>query len=154
MQTDSRLLGGDSGGPLFDFNGRLIAIHSRISQQPDQNFHVPIECFHANWDFFKNQQMITYEKMQDGGFLGVSCEDIEQGLIVREVIPDTAAENAGIRSDDLLLAVNGEIIDSREEFIILISSFEPKEEVKVTLKRNNQEFSLKVTLGIRPSAQK
>ena len=154
MQTDSRLLGGDSGGPLFDFNGRLIAIHSRISQQPDQNFHVPIECFHANWDFFKNQQMITYEKMQDGGFLGVSCEDIEQGLIVREVIPDTAAENAGIRSDDLLLAVNGEIIDSREEFIILISSFEPKEEVKVTLKRNDQEFSLKVTLGIRPSAQR
>ena len=52
MQTDSRLLGGDSGGPLFDFDGHLIAIHSRVSQKPDQNFHVPIESFHANWNFF------------------------------------------------------------------------------------------------------
>ena len=52
MQTDSRLLGGDSGGPLFDFEGKVIAIHSRVSTQPDQNFHIPIESFHANWDFF------------------------------------------------------------------------------------------------------
>ena len=57
MQTDSRLLGGDSGGPLFDFQGKVIAIHSRISQKPDQNFHVPIDCYHANWDFFKNQEI-------------------------------------------------------------------------------------------------
>ena len=42
MQTDSRLLGGDSGGPLFDFDGQLIAIHSRVSQKPDQK----LSCSH------------------------------------------------------------------------------------------------------------
>ena len=83
MQTDSRLLGGDSGGPLFDFEGQLIAIHSRVSQLPDQNFHVPIDCYHANWEFFKNQEIITYDKMESGGFFGVSCEAVVNGVVVR-----------------------------------------------------------------------
>lgn len=79
MQTDSRLLGGDSGGPLFDFDGNLIAIHSRVSQLPDQNFHVPIDCFHANWEFFKNKPVITYEKMQGGGFLVLPVKKLKKG---------------------------------------------------------------------------
>ena len=55
--------------PLFDFDGQLIAIHSRVSQKPDQNFHVPIESFHANWNFFRNEKLISYESMQDGWIL-------------------------------------------------------------------------------------
>ena len=150
MQTDSRLLGGDSGGPLFDFEGRLIAIHSRVSQLPDQNFHVPIDCFHANWDFFKNQHLITYEKMQAGGFLGVECEYKETGLVVRGVIPDSAAEQAGVQINDILVSINNEQIDSREEFIILISSMTPSALAKIKLVRNGAELSIKVNLGSRP----
>ena len=151
MQTDSRLLGGDSGGPLFDFDGQLIAIHSRVSQKPDQNFHVPIESFHANWNFFRNENLISYESMQDGGFFGVSCEEIEKGLIVREVISGTAAEKAGISEDDLLLAVNDEPMDTREEFIITISSLQPGDEVKILFQRKDAQMSVKVTLGVRPN---
>ena len=149
MQTDSRLLGGDSGGPLFDFEGRLIAIHSRVSQLPDQNFHVPIDCFHANWNFFKNQDLITYEKMQAGGFFGVECEYTEAGLVVRDVIPSSAAQQAGVQINDILVSVNDKQIDSREEFIILISSMMPGELAKVKLVRNGAEFSVKVNLGSR-----
>jgi serine protease Do len=149
MQTDSRLLGGDSGGPLFDFEGRLIAIHSRVSQLPDQNFHVPIDCFHANWNFFKNQDLITYEKMQAGGFFGVECEYTEAGLVVRDVIPSSAAQQAGVQINDILVSVNDKQIDSREEFIILISSMMPGALAKVKLFRNGAEFSVKVNLGSR-----
>ena len=150
MQTDSRLLGGDSGGPLFDFEGQLIAIHSRVSQQPDQNFHVPIDCYHANWDFFKNQEIITYDKMESGGFFGVSCEAVANGVVVREVIPNTAADNAGIKANDILVKVNDEPINSREEFIILVSSLAPGSEVKVLLVRDGSEMSVKANLGTRP----
>ena len=149
MQTDSRLLGGDSGGPLFDFEGRLIAIHSRVSQLPDQNFHVPIDCFHVNWNFFKNQDLITYEKMQAGGFFGVECEYTEAGLVVRDVIPSSAAQQAGVQINDILVSVNDKQIDSREEFIILISSMMPGALAKVKLVRNGAEFSVKVNLGSR-----
>ena len=65
--------------------------------------------------FFEDEKLISYESMQDGGFFGVSCEKIEGGLIVREVISGTAAEKAGISVDDLLLAVNDEPLDTREE---------------------------------------
>ncbi|MGB0768630.1 MAG: S1C family serine protease, partial [Phycisphaeraceae bacterium] len=42
IQTDCTIIGGDSGGPLFDLDGRVIGIHSRISNSLRQNFHVPI----------------------------------------------------------------------------------------------------------------
>lgn len=152
MQTDSRLLGGDSGGPLFNFAGKLIAIHSRVSQKPDQNFHVPIESFHANWSYFRDQALVSHKIMQKGGFFGVSCEETELGLIIREVITGTAAEKAGISAGDILLEVNGEHLDSREEFIILISSLEPGEEAKILYQRENAQCSVKVKLGVRPQA--
>ena len=49
LRSDCKLVGGDSGGPLFDLGGRLVAIHSRISRAPDQNFHVPLATFRVEW---------------------------------------------------------------------------------------------------------
>ena len=59
--TDCALIGGDSGGPLFDIAGRLIAIHSRIGNDVADNLHVPIDHYGLSW-----------ERMRDGeawGFL-------------------------------------------------------------------------------------
>ena len=153
MQTDSRLLGGDSGGPLFDFDGHLIAIHSRVSQQPDQNYHVPVESFHANWDFFRDKELVSYDSMQKGGFFGVSCEETDSGIVVKEVITGTAAEKAGIIKGDILLEVNEEPLDKREEFIIMISSLRPGDEAKILYQRNDAQISVKVALGVRPKME-
>lgn len=49
LRSDCKLVGGDSGGPLFDLQGRVIAIHSRISKGADQNFHVPVPTFLVHW---------------------------------------------------------------------------------------------------------
>ncbi len=48
--TDCTLVGGDSGGPLFDMNGRLVGIHSRIGNQIAQNMHVPIDPYRRDWE--------------------------------------------------------------------------------------------------------
>ncbi len=50
VQSDCPLVGGDSGGPLFDLQGRVIAIHSRIGGPTDINLHVPVDVFHENWE--------------------------------------------------------------------------------------------------------
>jgi len=50
IQTDCTLVGGDSGGPLFDLQGRVIGIHSRIAGPTDVNLHVPVDIFRENWD--------------------------------------------------------------------------------------------------------
>jgi serine protease Do len=48
--TDCALVGGDSGGPLFDLDGKVIGIHSRIGPSLAQNFHVPVDTYTATWD--------------------------------------------------------------------------------------------------------
>ena len=50
IQTDCTLVGGDSGGPLFDMQGRVIGIHSRIGDKRiSENMHVPIDTFRKTW---------------------------------------------------------------------------------------------------------
>lgn len=149
MQTDSRLLGGDSGGPLFDFQGKVIAIHSRISQKPDQNFHVPIESFQANWDFFKNQDLLTFNEIEKGGFLGVACEEEEDGLLVKSIVPNSAAAEAGLQAGDVLVKIDDQWVNNREKLTILISSKKPNEEVSIEYKRENTTNHIQLKLGIR-----
>ena len=150
MQTDSRLLGGDSGGPLFDFHGQVIAIHSRISKQPDENFHVPIESFLANWDFFQNSKLFTLAQMEEGGFLGVACKETPDGVKVIEAIEGSAAEKSGLKPNDIILSVNDEIIDNREKLTILLASKKPSDEIKLDYQRDGKSQSLKIKLGNRP----
>ena len=150
LQSDSRLLGGDSGGPLFDFNGNIIAIHSRVSKQPDQNFHVPIECFHINWDFYKDQEILTFEKLKSQGFLGVACEKTDLGLKVNSVVEKSAAEKYGLQKGDFLISLDGEKLDSREELTILISLKKPDELISLEYRRDETELSVQLALGSRP----
>ena len=58
-QSDCNLIGGDSGGPLFDLEGKLIGIHSRVGQRLPENMHVPMREYLSNWD-----------KMMGGEFMG------------------------------------------------------------------------------------
>ena len=149
MQTDSRLLGGDSGGPLFDFEGKVIAIHSRVSTQPDQNFHIPIESFHANWDFFRDQSILTLESLAEGGFLGISCQESARGLLVIGVLEGTPAEKAGIHAGDLLTQMDGKFLSTRENLTISVSQKKPGELVRLTYERDGILLSSEIKLGRR-----
>lgn len=149
MQTDSRLLGGDSGGPLFDFEGQVIAIHSRVSSQPDQNFHIPIESFHANWEFFRDESMLTLDSLGEGGFLGISCEESTDGLLVNEVLAGTPAEEAGIIAGDLLLKLDGDLLSTRENLTISVSQKKPGDIVRITYEREGNLLSSEIKLARR-----
>lgn len=50
IRTDCAIVAGDSGGPLFDLDGRLLAIHSRIGTLVSMNYHVPIDRLRADWN--------------------------------------------------------------------------------------------------------
>ena len=149
MRTDSRLLGGDSGGPLFDFEGKVIGIHSRIAKRDDQNYHAAIESYHANWNSFLEKKLITRESLKDGGFLGVACKETEDGLLVEMVVEGSAAEKAGLSKGDLIAKINGELIETREELTIAIATNDPGKKVIIEYRRGEKEMSIKVKLGSR-----
>ncbi|MBI1375624.1 MAG: PDZ domain-containing protein [Phycisphaera sp.] len=58
IRTDAAMISGDSGGPLFDMNGRVIGIHSNIGPNTSINHHVPVDVFKAHWDEMLAGKMI------------------------------------------------------------------------------------------------
>ena len=150
LRTDCRLLGGDSGGPLFNLDGEVIGIHSRIAMTDDANFHAPIESYHEHWDLFKEGQMISRRDLQKGGFLGVGTEETEEGLKILDLVKESAADKGGILEADVIIAIDGEPIDSQEELFIVVGSREPDDEVVIDLRRGKKELTITLKLGKRP----
>src|SRR5690606_34266795 len=91
IQSDCILIGGDSGGPLFDLSGRLIGINSRVGNELQANLHIPMSEFVANWDAMLASEFIgdgPYAKrpVPGSGFLGLATNARpEGGLVVTKV---------------------------------------------------------------------
>ena len=103
----------------------MIGIHSRISQSPGRQFSHHNRILSFQLGIFLNEELHTYVAMQKGGFLGVLCEDFQDGLQVVEVVAETPAEDAGIRKGDLFRKLDGIPLDTREKLSILVSSKPP-----------------------------
>jgi len=137
------LLGGDSGGPLFDFNGVVIGIHSRISSATDQNMHVAMTAFQDEWEG------LVDPASKIPAFLGVYTENNEPGALVLEVRDNSPAKKAGIQKDDILQKVNDRDIKDAVDLTDIIRSFRPGTKVKVTLLRDDKKKVIEVNLGSR-----
>jgi len=114
IQSDCMLIGGDSGGPLFNMAGELIGIHSRVGASREESMHVPIREFQAHWDELKEGKFIGEggfaQKSKPGsGFLGVVIEESDEGgLKVAEIWEDGVADKAGLKVGDLIIEIEGE----------------------------------------------
>jgi len=111
IQSDCMLIGGDSGGPLFNMRGELIGIHSRVGSSKEESMHVPLREFQKNWGEMFSGQFIGEgpfaQKSQPGtGFLGLLTEPAsEGGLRVVELWEDGVAEKAGLKVGDRILEI-------------------------------------------------
>jgi len=89
------------------------------------------------------------------GLLGVMLADGNGGAKVMQVVPDSPAEKAGLRTDDVIASVNTKSVDNREALIETIRSYMPGQTVKLVVKRGEQEIKVEAKLvgGIGPGAR-
>jgi serine protease Do len=154
LQTDCVLMGGDSGGPLFDLNGDVIGIHSLIWEGRNENMHVSMAPFLRSWDEMKGSHVIHTWGIGSGGYLGIGTEMNAKGALeVVEVISGSPSEKAGIKTGDVILSLNGEAITDLPQFTHAVRVRPAGEEVQLRLRNVSAERDVKITLGIRPKEE-
>ncbi len=144
--TDCALISGDSGGPLFDVTGRLIAIHSRIGNDILDNIHVPIDYYDTSWDRMAAGQ--TWGHLP--GFkpvIGVTRNPDSEVAQIGAVKPESPAEKAGLQAGDVVLGFNNVTITDFPSLIAAVEDTMPGEHVMMRVQREESVFNTTVVIG-------
>ena len=107
LQSTALMEPGDSGGALFDMDGRVIGIHSRIGRSMTQNFEVPIDAYRKFWNELNAERIFTGNSRL---ILGIEARERadESGITVEKVLEGSVAEKSGIQVDDVITIINGD----------------------------------------------
>ena len=145
--TDCTIMGGDSGGPLFDLEGRVIGIGSRCDNTLTENVSVPIDAFHDHWDWLvKGEDFDSRSPLVSR--LGVAATSGDAAKIAR-VLPGTPAEKAGLKAGDVIVKFAGKAVASRDELSPLLRRQTADEEVAIEVRRGEKNVTVKTALPFR-----
>lgn len=148
VQSDCSLVGGDSGGPLFDMEGRVVGIHSRIGDQlMTENYHVPSDQFRDEWE-----KLVSGDVLGGSPHLGVVMADGAKDCKLGEVRRGTPAARAGLKVGDIITKFAGKEVASYEEMVKVLQTQKPLSEVTVEVKRGEETKQMKVKIGYRPNS--
>ena len=148
LRSDCTLIGGDSGGPLFNRKGQLIGIHSRIGRSMRSNYHVPLAVFRSEWDDLALGKLII-DNAGPGArpVIGIVFRQTDDGALVTGIVEGSGAAKAGLRTGDVITAVDGEstaIDGALQEFIVETT---PGRAVTLTVKRGGETLKLDVEVA-------
>jgi serine protease Do len=151
VTTDCTLIGGDSGGPLFDLNGRVVGIHSHIAPDRRVNNHAGLTGFKSSWENMLAGKMwgVLGGDRRDPNrpVLGLNLRKTDVGLIVDEVPRGGPAFSSGFLPGDLVVAINGELITEVEKLSEVFVDLLPGEKVKVDFSRGGSKLTKTVKLA-------
>jgi serine protease Do len=152
VTTSCTLVGGDSGGPLFDMDGHVIGINSRIAELLTTNMHVPVSAYKERnaWDRMVRGEVWGHLPGHEP-YLGVGGDDRSIARIAR-VNPKSPAEKGGLKTGDVVLTFNGQELTDFESLANAVADCQPNEEVTVRVKRDGQVLELIVKLERRPQS--
>ncbi|MFI5380276.1 MAG: S1C family serine protease [Tepidisphaerales bacterium] len=151
LMSSCTLVGGDSGGPLFDLDGRLIGIHSRIGPNTAYNIHVPTTSFTRSWDRMAAGEAWGAPLATAGGpMMGVQLADGGDTAVVEAVTPGSAADKAGIHTGDVIRSFGGKPVRGRDELVLLILQHRAGDTVAVEVVRGRETKAVSVKLQPRP----
>jgi len=151
LQLDAPINPGNSGGPVFNMDGQVIGVSSVIVSPTGASvgigFAIPSEAVSRTVT-----QLLSKGSIQRG-WLGVSVEDRDDGVTIATLDRSGPAAKAGIRPGDVVLAVNGDKIDSSRGLIRAVAVVPPGNNVRLTIRRQGHELEIPVSVGRRPPEQ-
>jgi Do/DeqQ family serine protease len=155
IQTDAAINPGNSGGALVDLNGNLIGINTAIASQTGSyngyGFAVP-----ANLAGRVAADLIQYGATQRG-YLGVTVADLNEvqkqkeiklseGAYIASVKENSAAQKAGIKPDDIVIAINEHKVASRADLMEIVGSHRIGDKLNIRVDRKGETKNFEVTL--------
>ncbi len=161
IQTDAAINPGNSGGPLLDSSGRLIgvntAIYSPSGASAGIGFSIPVDV--VSWVV---PELIKYGKIQRPT-LGIRTgSGVEkrlgiEGVLVVDVVPNRAAERAGLKPTyrnrngrivlgDIIVKIDQYDIKGYNDLILTLEKYKPGDTVTLTINRDDQDIEIELTL--------
>ena len=151
VQTDAAINPGNSGGALVDRYGRVVGINVSIFSLSGANdgvgFAVPSEIV------MDVANRIVAGLPLDYAYLGVRSQDVEigqAGAAILEVVPGTAAAEAGLEVGDVVISLDGVPIRGAGDLAAQVRAHRPDDTAELVILRDGEEITLEVTFGVRP----
>lgn len=159
LQTDTTINRGNSGGALFNYEGQVIGVNTAILSASGGSdgigFSIPSNVVADT----ANKLNIFGEISR--GWLGASLQDLnddqksglshgyQNGVLLNSVAPDSPAEKSGLENGDIILMIEGEVMETTSQMVRKIANYRPDTEIEIIVQRGDDILTLEVTLGDR-----
>ena len=164
LQIDAAVNRGNSGGPSFDLDGKVVGMNTAIFSPSGGNvgiaFAVPAELVKEVVDQLKTHGTV------DRGWLGVVIQNVNddiadsiglaeaKGAMITKVTEDGPAAKSDIKAGDVIVAVNGEAVNDSRDLARKIAELQPDRDVKLSLMRYGDKREVSMKLGSFPTGKK
>jgi len=163
MQIDAPINRGNSGGPTFDIDGRVVGVNTAIFSPSGGSVGIGFDI-PADVAAQVSRQLIDHGKIVRG-YIGAQIQDVtadiadslglkdRKGALVADVTPDGPADRAGLKAGDVVLDVNGQMVEGASDLSRRVALVNPGQTIRLRINRNGQAEALSLTSGTRPSEQ-
>ena len=159
LQTDAAINPGNSGGPLVNAAGEVVGINTALAGgSQNVGFAISIDSAKSVINSLRGGRSVRV------AFLGVETSDVtpavakslnlstKTGAVVRRVTSGAAAEKAGMKANDVIVAIGGHAVSGPQDVGAEIRRYAPGDQVDVRVERDGQQVTLNVKLGARPDS--
>ena len=160
IQTDAAINQGNSGGPLVNLAGEVIGINNMIVRGSGSGaiaeglgFAIPVNTAQAvatqilDHGYFSRPFMgISYQAITPDIAAAYNLP-VKWGAYVTKVTSGSPASNAGLQVDDIIISIGDVKMDETHNYLNVLYTYKPGDQVTVNVMRNGSEITLQITLG-------
>jgi len=156
IQTDAAINPGNSGGPLVNAHGEVIGINTFLISESGSfagaGFAIPTQIVRPTVD-----NLIKYGKVSHG-YIGIGINDVTpenarffnvkkaEGALVAQVEPNSPGAKAGLKTGDVITAIDGQSVNDSGELQVVVGQKQPGTTINLDLVRNGSSMKVPVTL--------